>query len=310
MALIKIVNPIYDLVFKYLMDNNRIAKKIVSSVIDMDVLELEVQANDSTYINEQFGLQLLRYDFKAKVQTKEGIKTILIEVQKSNSIDPILRFRKYLGQAYMSSEIQINEKGEEEKVAHPIISIYFLGYKMPEYPYPAILIDNAVIDVSTGEAIKTKNDFVRLLTHRCYILQPRRPISHRVTALDKLLNLFYQSNETTANPILEIEEDEYQDETVLMEMIRSLHTLTQDEKMLKSMDLEEEVLTVIDKKDKMISEVTRDLEEERRQKEDERRQKEEERRQKEDERKQKEEALKELELLRIQIEALKKGAGN
>ena len=181
---------------------------------------------------------------------------------------------------------------------------------MPEYPYPAILIDNAVIDVSTGEAIKTKNDFVRLLTNRCYILQPRRPIRNRVTALDKLLNLFYQSNETTANPILEIEEDEYQDETVLMEMIRSLHTLTQDEKMLKSMDLEEEVLTVIDKKDKMISEVTRNLEEERKQKEEERKQKEEERRQKEDERRQKEDALKELELLRIQIEALKKGAGN
>ena len=290
--MIKIVNPISDLVFKYLMDNNRIAKKIVSSVIDMEVLELEVQANDSTYINEQFALQLLRYDFKAKVQTNEGVKTILIEVQKSNRIDPILRFRKYLGQAYLSSEVVKNASGEEERIAHPIISIYFLGYKMPEYPYSAILVDNAVINISTGEPIKTKNDFVKLLTHRCYILQPRREIKNRITALDKLLNIFYQSNNTLIDQILEIDETEYSKEEELLEIIRTLHSLTEDEKMLKSMDLEDEVMLALNKNEKLLQE--------------ERKMKEEALQREEDERTQKELALKEIELLRQQLDALKK----
>ena len=319
--MLKIVNPISDLVFKYLMDNNRIAKKIVSSVIDMEVIELEVQANDATYINEQFGLQLLRYDFKARVQTSDGIKTILIEVQKSNRIDPILRFRKYLGQAYLSSEVLTNENGDEERIAHPIISIYFLGYKMPEYPYPAILVDNAVFDISTGEPIKTKNEFVRLLTHRCYILQPRRPIKNRVTALDKLLNIFYQNTSTTSNKILEIDETEYKEEVEFLEMLRSLHSLTEDEKVLSSMDLEDEVLTVIDKKEKQIEEERKQKEEALRREVDalkreedalkreekERKQKEEALKREEEERRQKEEAHKEIERLMRELKTLKKG---
>ncbi|MBU0766111.1 MAG: hypothetical protein KJ607_14910 [Bacteroidetes bacterium] len=37
----KIANPIYDVVFKYLMNDNRVAKLLLSSILEKEIVELE-----------------------------------------------------------------------------------------------------------------------------------------------------------------------------------------------------------------------------------------------------------------------------
>lgn len=37
----EIANPIYDVVFKYLMEDNKVAKIILSTLTDLDIIELE-----------------------------------------------------------------------------------------------------------------------------------------------------------------------------------------------------------------------------------------------------------------------------
>jgi hypothetical protein len=61
----KIVNPLYDLAFKYLMENNKLAKMIVGLILDQEVEELELGQQETTYTDEKRFITLFRLDFKA-----------------------------------------------------------------------------------------------------------------------------------------------------------------------------------------------------------------------------------------------------
>ena len=42
-----VANPIYDIVFKYLMEDERIAKTILSALLKMDVVDVKVRRNEN-----------------------------------------------------------------------------------------------------------------------------------------------------------------------------------------------------------------------------------------------------------------------
>lgn len=92
----RIANPLYDTAFKYLMENNKLAKKIVSLIIEEDVEELVLQNQEHSYVDEKRGLRFVRVDFKAIIRQPDGTrKKVLIELQKSKSEAEALRFRRY-----------------------------------------------------------------------------------------------------------------------------------------------------------------------------------------------------------------------
>ena len=79
----KIANPIYDAVFKFLMQDINIAKDILSVILNVEIIELELQPQE-VILTVLGGLRLLRLDFKARIRLKDGAeKAILIEIQKS-----------------------------------------------------------------------------------------------------------------------------------------------------------------------------------------------------------------------------------
>jgi hypothetical protein len=93
----KIANPIYDVVFKYLMDDNKIAKLVISKIIGE---EIERPATDNEKTKASF--TVYRLDFAAKIKLSDGgFKQVLIEIQKAKFPTDIMRFRKYLGQQYL-----------------------------------------------------------------------------------------------------------------------------------------------------------------------------------------------------------------
>ena len=92
-----IANPIYDIVFKRLMENERIAKFFIGTMLDQTIESVEMKPQEFTYLKEIVGLAVFRLDFIAVIKTSEGQrKKVLIEIQKaSNQID-LMRFRNYL----------------------------------------------------------------------------------------------------------------------------------------------------------------------------------------------------------------------
>ncbi|MCX7953860.1 MAG: hypothetical protein N3A01_01575, partial [Bacteroidales bacterium] len=92
-----IANPIYDVVFKYLMEDNKVAKLLLSDLTGLDIVSLELQPQEYTARPETASVIIYRMDFKAKVKDKHGnLKLVLIEIQKAKFFTDIIRFRKYL----------------------------------------------------------------------------------------------------------------------------------------------------------------------------------------------------------------------
>ena len=85
----KIINPLYDKAFKYLMQNERYAKRILSIILDEEVVELQLSQQETVVADEKRLLTLFRLDFKAIIKKDDGsTQKVLIELQKSkyNSI--------------------------------------------------------------------------------------------------------------------------------------------------------------------------------------------------------------------------------
>ncbi len=107
--MVTIANPIYDSVFKYLMEDNRITKTILSALLKKEVVEVEMRKHE--YPNEtKNGVAMFRVDFNARVRQEDGsVKLILIELQKTWDGTETLRFRQYLGAQYSSKDNMLCE---------------------------------------------------------------------------------------------------------------------------------------------------------------------------------------------------------
>ena len=74
-----IANPIYDVVFKYLLEDNKVAKLLLSAIIGEKIEELDFSAQEHTVDIERLekpSFTVCRFDFSAKVKTEKGFKTI------------------------------------------------------------------------------------------------------------------------------------------------------------------------------------------------------------------------------------------
>ena len=92
-----IANPIYDSVFKFLMEDERVARTILSALLKKNILKVEVRPHEYSNSQRDF-LSMFRIDFAATIREDDGQeRIILIEVQKTWLQTETLRFRQYLG---------------------------------------------------------------------------------------------------------------------------------------------------------------------------------------------------------------------
>ena len=66
-AMLHIANPIYDIVFKYLMEDERIVKTILSALLKKEVVEAEIRKHEYTN-GRRDKISMFRIDFGAKVR--------------------------------------------------------------------------------------------------------------------------------------------------------------------------------------------------------------------------------------------------
>jgi len=205
-----IANPIYDVVFKYLMANLDVAKGVISTIIDEEITVLDFRSQEHTHKLEKTDLKKIKpgddidvkeltyyhLDFIARIKMKTGgFRNVLIELQKSNLPPNIMRFRRYLGEQYKKEEEVENEEGNVSREGLPIITIYFLGYTISETLPGVIKVNRDYIDVlGGGKKIEERSEFIECLTHDSYVIQI--PLLHveMKTELERVLSVFQQEN--------------------------------------------------------------------------------------------------------------------
>lgn len=192
-----IANPIYDVVFKRLMENERVAKFFIGTMLDETIESVEVKPQEFTYSDELAGLSVYRLDFIATIKPTTGEhKKVLIEIQKAKNQIDLMRFRNYLAEQYKKEDI-VND----EKTILPITTIYILGFKLPEIETACIKVERQYKDMINKSTLETKSDFVESLTHDSYVVQVHRITGRYQTRLDKLLSVFEQANFIDQNKI-------------------------------------------------------------------------------------------------------------
>ena len=152
-----IANPIYDVVFKRMMENDKVAKFFIGTLLNENIETVEVKPQEFTYTDELAGLAVFRLDFIATIKTENGtLKKVLIEIQKAKNHIDLMRFRNYLAEQYKKDD-QING----EKVILPITTIYILGFKLPEIVAPCLKVERNYKDLVNNTIVATKSDFIR-----------------------------------------------------------------------------------------------------------------------------------------------------
>jgi len=185
-----IANPIYDVVFKRMMENEKVAKFFIGTLLEQTIETVEVKPQEFTYTDELAGLSVFRLDFIATIKTETGeYKKVLIEIQKAKNEIDVMRFRNYLAEHYKKEDTINNEK-----VVLPITTIYILGFKLPEIDTSCIKVERNYKDLVNKIILETKSDFVEKLTHDSYVVQVEKITDRYSTRLDKLLSVFEQTN--------------------------------------------------------------------------------------------------------------------
>jgi hypothetical protein len=118
-----IANPIYDLAFKYLMEDERVVKILLSALLRKRVVEVTTRRNEVINV-EREPISVFRLDFNAVVAEDDGREEhILIELQKTDLPTDLLRFRQYLGTQYLNKENMVGP--EKRQHALPMVASSF-----------------------------------------------------------------------------------------------------------------------------------------------------------------------------------------
>ncbi len=253
----EIANPIYDVVFKYLMEDNKVAKLFLSAVTNLDIVELDFMPQElSSFKNEKkdkkietaLSFSIYRLDFSAKVKNGDGTYVvIIIEVQKSKFTHESMRFRKYLGKQYMNENYfqwAISSTKTEYKTGIPILPIYFLGEANIDFKdHPIIKINKVIKDRYTGEILNTRDKFIDSLFHEGIIINIPSLRKKRRDELEILLSIFDQDNITTSLHIMNVKETDFSEK--YQPIIRRLQQAVQEKEVRDTMIVEDDFLAEI-----------------------------------------------------------------
>lgn len=242
----KVANPIYDIVFKYMMEDERIARTILSALLKVEVLAVEVRPHeysDDTHDN----LSVFRIDFGATIRDAEGDKKlILIELQKTWLETETLRFRQYLGVHYSNPKNM-----QSDGSALPMVAVYILGHKVGDIEEPVLYVNHQSLDYDGNIVTKgLPNSFVDSLTHNSIIVQIPRLHGHINNRLDMVLSIFDQSRRDEQDKrILRIDNKVYENDAEMEHILRRLTMAAADADIRHKMNVEEEYFSVLEKRD-------------------------------------------------------------
>ncbi|WP_195663683.1 hypothetical protein [Bacteroides congonensis] len=256
-----IANPIYDAVFKFLMEDKKVAKIFLSALLKKDIIDLEMRRHEYTSM-EHTRISLFRIDFSAKIRENDGSEhLVLIELQKTWLITETLRFRQYLGTQYLNKENIIEEKnehGQRRTYGLPIISIYILGHPLGDLTEPVVYVRRRYLDYDDNP-LPSPDPFIESLTHDSIIVQIPFLTGRTRNRLERLLSVFDQEyRQADSEHYLEIN-DEHLDDEVKCVVHRLLKAAAAPD-VRRAMEIEDEILSEIEDRDTTIMMKNKEIE--------------------------------------------------
>lgn len=248
-----IANPIYDVVFKYLLEDLDIAKELLSTILGVKVVNVTVKSQEELHLTDVGEIRLYRLDFKAVIEQENGVKKkVLIELQKAKQSYDVLRFRKYLGKNYLEPEYRNNKKGKSVGYAIEIITIYFLGFELAFVPVPVLKVERNYTDAVTGKKLNVNEEFINMLTHESYTIQIPRLKLKQQNDMEQVLEIFSQQYVT--DDAHRVDYKGQQVNPLVQKILRRLRKAAANEQLSREMDAEDVVDRMLAKKDEEIEE--------------------------------------------------------
>jgi len=253
----EVANPIYDAVFKFLMEDKKSATLLVGAITGFDIEDIELRPTEIQIDGD--GIRqwtVYRLDLAARIRTPDGSRLVLIEVQKAKYHTDIQRFRRYLGSQYSSEENyeKINEAdGTERQRALPIFTIYILGYRLKRnHDIPVIRVGRSYLDNATGQTLPERDEFIESLTHDGAIIQVPALKERRRNRLENVLAIFDQALINSDNHHLLCIDDENQPEECRI-LVRRLLQAVSDKQVRQRMIVEDEILSEFEERERQYA---------------------------------------------------------
>jgi len=177
-----IPNPIYDVVFRYIMEDPDSATIILETLLGVSITDLRFEPQQftkrvETTIKGEY-LTLCHVDFSATIELPNNEKeVVIIEVQKASLQTDIVRFRRYLShhlqRTYTTKRAILHtDKQEEIEIACRIVPIFILNFSI-EHEIDDLVIHSKMENygVFTKLRLKQKYDFFQKLGYDMLVVQ-------------------------------------------------------------------------------------------------------------------------------------------
>ena len=248
--MIQIANPIYDSVFKYLMEDERIAKTLLSALLKKEVMAVEMRRNEYTN-GVRDNISVFRIDFGAHVKEPDGtIRLVLIELQKTWLETETLRFRQYLGAQYSNPE-NVPSENNKDGYAIPMVAIYLLGHRVGDVNVPVLYVKHKAYDYDGNVVTDGIPDpFVESLIHDSIIVQI--PLLHGQVnnRLEKVLSVFDQSQKNGSDRhVLNVNDTPFDDDDDMQYLLRRLLMAAANAQLRQEMNVEDEYFKALEDRD-------------------------------------------------------------
>jgi len=183
-----IPNPIYDVVFRYLMEDPESATIVLSTLINERITSLQLEPQIHTQKNKfktriadptsKDDIHLFHLDFTATIALPDGTEElIMIELQKASEPDDIFRFKRYISKNFQKKyekEIIHPISHTVEKVNKPIrlIPIFILNFRIEnEINDLLIRTDRIKTGVFKNKNLVKHNEFIDNLSYDILVVQ-------------------------------------------------------------------------------------------------------------------------------------------
>jgi hypothetical protein len=183
-----IPNPIYDVVFRYLMADYESALIVLSTLINEKIKKLHLEPLTHPEKKEPISkvkdpkteddVRLFHLDFTATIELADGTEElIMIELQKASEPEDIFRFKRYISKNFQQKNIvELTDPRTQaiKVVERPIrlIPIFILNFRIEnEVNDLLIKINRLKIGVFKNETLKKHNEFIDNLSYDMLVVQ-------------------------------------------------------------------------------------------------------------------------------------------
>jgi hypothetical protein len=185
-----IPNPIYDVVFRYLMEDPDSAMIVVSTLINENIIRLHLEPITHSEKKEKSmmtalqdpktkdDLRLFHLDFTATILLPDGTEElIMIELQKATEPEDIFRFKRYISRNFQKKiEVEVTdiETLTIRKVNRPIrlVPVFILNFRI-ENEINDLLIKTKRVKEGffKNKALQIPNEFIDNLSYDMLVVQ-------------------------------------------------------------------------------------------------------------------------------------------